>query len=71
MKQITVPIPLEQLEAVHQVWMEFTSVLGISDNGKFDSLLDVLDPLEQRLSKIVFDEWETFIDQAKKNGGAE
>ncbi len=69
--QITVPIPLEQVEAVHQVWLEFSSLLFIVDRGKFESLLDVLEPLEDRLGKVIFEEWETLIDQAKKNGGAE
>ena len=67
-KQITVPIPLEQLKAVHQVWMEFTSVLGIVESGKFDPLLEVIDPLEKRLSAVVFDEWGTLIDKAEKGG---
>ena len=71
MKQITIPIPLEQVEAVHQVWLEFTSLLFIVDRGKFESLLDVLEPLGDRLGKVIFEEWETLIDQAKKNGGAE
>ena len=71
MKQITVPIPLEQVEAAHQVWLEFTSLLLIVDRGKFESLLDVLEPLEDRMGKIIFEEWETLMDKAKKNGGAE
>ncbi len=66
MKQITVPIPLEQLKAVHQVWLEFSSVLGIVDADKCDLLLNVLEPLEERLSAVVFEEWETLIDKAEK-----
>ncbi len=65
MKQITVPVPLEQLKAVHQACMEFGSVLGLTDRNKFELLLDVLEPLEKRLSDVVFEEWETYIDKAE------
>lgn len=71
MKQITVQIPLEQLEAVHQIWLEFASILSITDRGEFDSLMTVLEPLEKRMGDVVFEEWETMMDKAKKNGGAE
>lgn len=68
MKQITVPIPLEKLKTVHQVWLEFSSILGITERNKFESLLDLLEPLEERLSNVVFEEWETLIDKAEKGG---
>ena len=71
MKQITVPIPLEQVEGVHQIWLEFSSILSITDRGKFDSLMTLLEPLNDRLSDIVFEEWGTLIYKAKKTGGAE
>ena len=69
-KQITVPIPLEQVEAVHQIWMEFDSILAITERNKFDSLMNLLEPLNDRLAGVVFEEWETLMDKAK-NGGTE
>jgi len=70
-EQITVPILLEQLKAVHQVWLEFSSILGLTDRDKFESLLDLLEPLNNRLANVVFEEWETLIDKAEKDGGAQ
>ena len=65
--QITVPIPLEQLKTVHQVWLDFFRILSITDRNKFESLLDLLEPLEKRLADVVFEEWETYLN---KQGGA-
>jgi len=67
-KQITVPIPLEQLEAVHQIWIEFASILAITDRNKCDSIMNLLEPLNERLGDVVFEEWEVLMDKAK-NGG--
>jgi len=67
-KQITVPIPLEQLEAVHQICLEFNSILSITDRDKFDGLMNLLEPLSIRLANVAFDEWDSLIDEAK-NGG--
>lgn len=69
--QITVPIPLEQLEEIHEVWIQFASVLEVADSheGSAD-ILRLLQPLESRMSEVVFEEWETLMDKAKKKGGA-
>jgi len=69
-KQITVPIPLEQVEAVHQICLEFNSILNIADRDKFDALMNLLEPLSERLGEVAFDEWDSLIDEAK-NGGTE
>ncbi len=71
MKQITVPIPLEQVEAVHQICLEFNSILHIADRDRFDGLMNLLEPLSERLGEVAFDEWDILIDKAKKKGGAE
>ncbi len=68
MKQITVPIPLEQVEAVHEIWIEFSSILTITDRGKFDPLMNLLEPLNTRFADVICEEWETLMDKAK-NGG--
>ncbi len=69
--EITVPIPLEQLEAVHQVWIEFASILTIADRNKCDSIMNLLEPLDKRLGDVICEEWEGLMDKAKKNGGFE
>jgi len=71
MKQITVPIPLEQVKAVHRICLEFNSILSITDREKFDGLMNLLEPLSERLANVAFDEWDSLIDEAEKNGGAE
>ena len=63
-----IPIPLEQLKTVHQVWLEFSSILGVADRDKFELLLDLLEPVEKKLADVVFEEWETLIDKAEKGG---
>ncbi|MDA2935560.1 hypothetical protein MYX82_14680 [Acidobacteria bacterium AH-259-D05] len=74
-QEITVPVPLKQLEAVHQIWIEFASIITITDRNETeaDSLMNLLEPLNERLSDIVFEEWETLIHKAEKSpqeGGA-
>ncbi len=69
MKEITVSIPLEQVEAVHRICLEFNSILNIVDRDKFDALMNLLEPLSERLGNVAFDEWDSLIDAAK-NGGA-
>ncbi len=72
MKQITVPIPLEQLEEIHEIWLQFASVLEIAGGHEGSNVMfRLLKPLENRMSAVVFEEWETMMDKAKKNGGAE
>ena len=69
MKQITVPIPLEQLEEIHEVWIQFASVLNIAENDEGSAtMLRLLKPLESRLSEVVFEEWEGLMDKAKSGG---
>jgi len=69
MNQITVPIPLEQLEEIHEVWIQFASVLNIAENDEGSAtMLTLLKPLESRMSEVVFEEWESLMDKAK-NGG--
>ena len=65
-----IPVPIEQLKAVHQIWLDFGSILGAADQDKFDSLLDLLKPLDKRLAAVVFGEWETLIykDGQANNG---
>ncbi len=72
MKQITVPIPLEQLEEIHDIWLQFSSVLSLAqhDDGSAEMSI-VLRPLADRMANVVVEEWETMMNQAKKNGGAE
>ena len=72
MKRVTVPIPLEQLEEIHEIYIQFASVLSIAqhDDGSA-SMSTVLRPLESRMGDIVVEEWETMMDKAKKNGGAQ
>jgi len=70
-KQITVPIPLEQVEEIHEIWLQFASVLEIAEDHEGSNvMLRLLKPLESRMSDVVFEEWETMMDKAK-NGGAE
>ena len=64
---ITVPIPLEQLEAVHQIWIEFSSIVSITDRNENDSLMNLLEPLDERLAAIVVEEWETLIHKVEKS----
>ena len=65
-QEITVAVPLEQLKAVHQIWLEFSSILSITDRNEFDSLMNLLEPLNDRLVNIVFEEWESLINKAEK-----
>ncbi len=68
-KEITVPIPLEQVEEIHEVWIQFASLLDISQNDEgSETLWRLLKPLESRMSEVVFEEWEGLMDKAK-NGG--
>ena len=50
----------------------FASVLSIAqhDDGS-ESMSAVLKPLADRMGDVVVEEWETMMDKAKKNGGAE
>jgi len=69
MKEITVPIPLSQLDEIHDIWIQFASVLNIAQNDEgSETLLTLLKPLENRMSEVVFEEWEGLMDKAK-NGG--
>ena len=69
MKEITVPIPLEQLEEIHEVWIQFASVLHIAENDEGSAtMLRLLKPLESRMSEVVFEEWEGLMDRAKSGG---
>jgi len=69
MKQITVPIPLEQVEEIHEVWLQLASILEISQNNEgSEALWRLIKPLEDRMSAVVFEEWEGMMDEAQ-NGG--
>ena len=69
-QEITVPVPLDQLEAVHQIWMEFSSIVTITDQNPTEvhGLMVLLEPLSGRLGNIVVEEWETLIDKAESAG---
>lgn len=71
MKQITVPILLEQLEEIHEIYIQFASVLSIAqhDDGS-EGMSIVLRPLADRMGEVVVEEWETMMDKARKTGGA-
>ncbi|MDA2928458.1 hypothetical protein MYX84_00685 [Acidobacteria bacterium AH-259-O06] len=64
--EVTVPVPLSQLKEIHQIWLEFASILSVTDRGKFDSLMNLLEPIQERMSDIVFEEWESLISKAER-----
>ena len=70
--QITVPIPMEQLEEIHEIYIQWGSILSIAqhDDGSAEMSI-VLRPLADRMANVVVEEWETMMDKAKKNGGAQ
>jgi len=71
MKQITVPIPLSQLDEIHDIWSQFTSVLDIAENDSGSATMAILlRPLADRMTEVVIEKWETLMDEAK-NGGAQ
>ncbi|MDA2933335.1 hypothetical protein MYX82_03220 [Acidobacteria bacterium AH-259-D05] len=66
-QEITVPVPLGQLKAVHEIWIEFSSIVSVTDRNEADSLMNLLEPLNERLADIVCEEWETLIDKAEES----
>ncbi len=66
MKEITVPIPLSQLDEIHDIWSQFVSVLDISEgHSGAVSMSIILNPLADRMSAVVVEEWESLMDKAK------
>ena len=54
MKQITVPIPLKQLEEIHDIWSQFQSVLDIAENDSGSATMSILlKPLADQMGDVV------------------
>ncbi len=69
MKQITVPVPLEQLEEIHDIWSQFCSVLDIAEGHSGSATMSILlRPLTDQMSAVVVEKWESLMDKAE-NGG--
>ena len=69
MKEITVPIPLSQLDEIHDIWSQFASVLDIAENDSGSATMSILlKPLADRMSDVVVEEWEGLMDKAKSGG---
>ncbi len=66
-KQITVPIPLEQLDEIHEIWKQFASVLDISESDSGSATMSILlQPLASRMSDVVVEEWESLMEKAMR-----